>query len=90
MDIIKLGFMFAILAILAFLVVVALRQSRLEGQIKSMPEYKNMESIQEKIQAVHGDNKKIEGQLFALEKAFTELTNRVNNLPRDIKKLLEK
>ena len=69
---------------------VAIKVRGLEVQVSNLPEYKNMENVQEKFQKIHGENKKIEGQLEGLEKAFTELTHRVNDLPKDIKQLLDK
>lgn len=88
MDIQTLLIIFLI--VVAMIAVVSIKVRALEVQVKNMPEYQNMEKFQDKVQRLHGDNRKIEGQLEALEKAFTELTHRVNALPRDIKQLLDK
>lgn len=64
--------------------------TEIQTKIKNLPEYKNMEEVNKRISKLCGEVKKMEGQLNGLEKAFSNITNRVNNLPTDIKKLLDK
>lgn len=84
-DIIILLLIIFSLALLALV-----RTYQNSATLKSLPEYKNMQQLQDKIQSLHGDNKKIEGQINALDRAFSELTHRVNDLPKDIKLFLQR